>query len=80
MIQCKKLGPFPVVLMGAEFWKGLQIWGDHLVNHGVFEKSELGFGRVTDSPQEAVELIIRTLPLKLRRLLNHQENQIPEAG
>ena len=69
LIQCKKLGPFPVVLMGAEFWKGLQIWGDHLVNHGVFEKSELGFGRVTDSPQEAVELIIRSMSLESRKVL-----------
>jgi len=73
LIQCQKLGPFPIVLMGAEFWKGLQIWGDHLVKHGVFEKWELGFGRVTDSPQEAVELIIRSMPLELRKLLKTQK-------
>jgi len=73
LIQCQKLGPFPLVLMGAEFWKGLQIWGDHLVKHGVFEKWELGFGRVTDSPQEAVELIIRSMPAELRKLLKAQK-------
>ena len=73
LIQCRKIGPFPVVLMGAEFWKGLQIWGDHLVKHGVFEKWELGFGRVTDSPQEAVELVIRSMPLELRKLLKTQK-------
>jgi len=73
LIQCRKIGPFPVVLMGAEFWKGLQIWGDHLVKHGVFEKWELGFGRLTDSPQEAVELIIRSMPVRLRKLLKAQE-------
>ena len=69
LIQCQKLGPFPLVLMDAKFWKGLQVWGGHLVKHGVFEKWELGFGRVTDSPQEAVELIIRSMPLELRKLL-----------
>jgi uncharacterized protein (TIGR00730 family) len=73
LVQCRKIGPFPLVLMGAEFWKGLQVWGRHLVKHGVFEKSELGFGRVTDSPQEAVELIIRSMPLDLRKLLRNQE-------
>lgn len=69
LIQCRKIGPFPLVLMGAEFWKGLQIWGGRLVRHGVFEKWELGFGRVTDSPRQAVELIIRSMPLGLRKLL-----------
>jgi uncharacterized protein (TIGR00730 family) len=70
LIQCRKIGPFPLVLIGAEFWKGLQTWGGHLVKHGVFEKWELGFGRVTDSPSEAVELIIRSMPHELRKLLN----------
>jgi uncharacterized protein (TIGR00730 family) len=69
LIQCRKIGPFPLVLMDAKFWKGLQIWGRYLVKHGVFEKWELGFGRVTDSPREAAELIIRSMPLELRNLL-----------
>jgi uncharacterized protein (TIGR00730 family) len=69
LIQCQKIGPFPSVLMGAEFWKGLQDWGQHLMKHGVFKKEELGFGRITDSPREAVELIVRSMPLELRKLL-----------
>jgi uncharacterized protein (TIGR00730 family) len=69
LIQCKKIGPFPSVLMGAKFWQGLQTWGRHLMKHGVFRKEELGFGRITDSPQEAVELIVRSMPLDLRKLL-----------
>jgi len=70
LIQCKKIGPFPLVLMGAKFWKGMR--GRHLMRHGVFEKKELGFGRVRDSPQEAVELIVRSMPLSLRKLLKPQ--------
>ena len=73
LIQCKKIGPFPSVLMGAKFWKGLQTWGRHLMKHGVFEKEELGFGRITDSPQEAVELIVRSMPLELRKILKPQQ-------
>jgi uncharacterized protein (TIGR00730 family) len=73
LIQCKKIGPFPLVLMGASFWKGLQTWSRHLLKHGVFEKEELGFGRVTDSAQEAVELIVRSMPLELRKILKPQQ-------
>src|SRR5215472_8333999 len=72
LIQCKKLGPFPVVLMDAKFWKGLQTWGRHLVKHGVFKKEELGFGRISDSPREAVELIVRSMPVELRKILKPQ--------
>ena len=69
LIQCKKIGPFPVILLGSKFWKGLQIWGRHLVAQGVFKKEELGFGRITDSPKEAVELILRTLTPDVRNRL-----------
>jgi len=69
LIQCQKIGPFPIILLDHKFWKGLQIWGQDLMNHGVFQNKELGFGRVTDSPQEAVELILRSLPSTTRKLL-----------
>jgi hypothetical protein len=43
------------------------------MRHGVFEKKELGFGRLTDSPREVVELIVRSMPLSLRKLLKPQK-------
>jgi uncharacterized protein (TIGR00730 family) len=91
LIQCQKIGPFPLVLMGRTFWKGLQTWGKHLMRHGVFQKKELGFGHITDSPQEAVELILRSMPEHLRKRLkpqtkldnqkeNPSEDQIDRSG
>jgi uncharacterized protein (TIGR00730 family) len=80
LIQCKKIGPFPTVLMGTKFWRGLQTWGRHLMKHGVFEKEELGFGRITDSPREAVELVVRSMPLELRKLLKLQQPAKPSRG
>jgi uncharacterized protein (TIGR00730 family) len=62
LIQCRKIGPFPLILVGSKFWKGLQNWGQFMMGQGVFTKEEIGFGRVTDSPQEAVELIRQGLP------------------
>jgi uncharacterized protein (TIGR00730 family) len=69
LIQCQKIGPFPIILMGSRFWKGLQTWGRFMMAQGVFAQDEIGFGRVTDSPAEAVDLIKRGLhPSVLKRL------------
>jgi uncharacterized protein (TIGR00730 family) len=67
LIQCRKIGPFPVVLLGKKFWRGMQNWGRFMMKQGVFTKDEIGFGKVTDSPQEAVDLILRSLPPALVR-------------
>jgi uncharacterized protein (TIGR00730 family) len=69
LIQCKKIGPFPLILMGSKFWKGMQDWGQFMMDQQVFAKDEIGFGRITDSPEEAVELIKRGLPPALNRCL-----------
>src|SRR5215472_4565213 len=70
LIQCHKIGPFPVILMGEKFWTGLRTWGQFMMKQGVFAKNEIGFGHVTDSPEEAVELIVRSLPAAVKRCLN----------
>ncbi len=69
LIQCRKIGPFPVILMGERFWAGLRQWGQFMMEEGVFAKDEIGFGYVTDSPREAVDLILRSLPAAVCRAL-----------
>jgi uncharacterized protein (TIGR00730 family) len=69
LVQCRKIGPFPLVLMDAEFWGGLRTWGRFMMGHGVFQQDELGFGRITDSPKEAVALITRSLPPAVQKRL-----------
>ncbi len=69
LVQCKKIGPFPLILMGTNFWSGLQKWGQHMIEQKVFARDEIGFGRITDSPAEAVDLILRSLPGAVRRCL-----------
>ncbi|MCI0499888.1 MAG: TIGR00730 family Rossman fold protein [Planctomycetales bacterium] len=73
LIQCKKIGPFPLVLMGTKFWKGLREFGRFMMNEGVFNADEVGFGRITDSPEEAVDLIVRSLPPAVRAQLKPAE-------
>jgi uncharacterized protein (TIGR00730 family) len=69
LVQCKKIGPFPIILMGERFWDGMRKWGQFMMQQGVFAKDEIGFGRVTDSPKEAVDLILRSLPAAVRECL-----------
>jgi uncharacterized protein (TIGR00730 family) len=66
LIQCRKIGPFPIILMGTKFWDGMRKWGQFMMKEGVFAKEEIGFGYVTDSPRQAVDLIVRSLPPAVR--------------
>jgi hypothetical protein len=61
--------------MGTEFWDGLRSFGHFMMDQGVFAAKELGFGRMTDSPQEAVDLIVRSQPPAVR----DQLKPAPEA-
>jgi uncharacterized protein (TIGR00730 family) len=61
LVQCGKIGPFPVILMDAKFWEGMRRWGQFMMKQGVYTQEELGFGWVTNSPAEAVEVIRRSL-------------------
>lgn len=69
LIQCHKIGPFPLILMGAKFWEGMRAWGQEMMEAGVFARDEIGFGYVTDSPQEAVDLVVRSLPAAVKARL-----------
>ena len=74
LIQCKKIGPFPLILMGSAFWRGLREWGQEMMREGVFGRDEIGFGYITDSPKDAVDLIVRGLPPSVRSCLKPLSN------
>src|SRR6185436_19746931 len=69
LIQCRKIGPFPVILMGVKFWEGMRKWGRFMMKEGVFTEDEIHFGWRTDSPAEAVEVIRRSLHPSVRERL-----------
>jgi len=74
LIQCRKIGPFPVVLMGVSFWEGMRKWGQFMKKQGVFTAEEVRFGWRTDSPAEAVDVIRRSLAPAVRERLVPIEN------
>ena len=70
LLQCGKIGPFPLVLVGRAFWQGMRDFLLFMVRQGVFGAEEVGFARITDSADEAVELVMRSLPPALKNRLH----------
>ncbi|XPV74862.1 MAG: TIGR00730 family Rossman fold protein [Desulfovibrio sp.] len=60
LIQTKRIRPFPIVLMGTEFFGGLVEWfKDRMVKDGYCSEEDLDLFIVTDSIDEAVNHIKR---------------------
>ena len=56
LIQTKKIGRFPIVLVGKKFWTGLLDWiKSTLLEEGNISEADLNLFRVVDSADEAVE-------------------------
>jgi uncharacterized protein (TIGR00730 family) len=61
LIQTKKIRNFPVVLFGAQYWRGLLAWlTTTMLNEKNISPEDLGLIHLTDSPSDAVEFIKRT--------------------
>ena len=58
LIQTGKIKPFPVVLLGTEFWGGLVEWmKQHMVDRGLVGKDDLSLFLLTDEVEHAVAYI-----------------------
>ena len=58
LIQTKKIGRFPIVLVGKKFWKGLvDWWRKVLVEEGMIGKTDDHLFNVVDTPEDAVKVI-----------------------
>ena len=70
LIQCHKIGPFPLILVGGKFWKGLRNFVGYMAEQGVFSPEEIGFSRIVETPEEAIEMVLSSLPTDFRNTLN----------
>lgn len=59
LIQTKKIGKFPIILMGSEFWEGLMEWIKSTLDKKFFTISpeDINLLHVVDTSEEAVEII-----------------------
>ncbi len=58
LIQTKKIGRFPIIMVGKKFWKGLVDWFKKvLIAEGMIHPEDLDLFIVVDTPAEAVKAI-----------------------
>ncbi len=58
LVQTKKTRPFPIVLMGTDYWKGLVDWiKTRMIEDGMISPTDLDVFLVTDDPKEAAGLV-----------------------
>jgi len=58
LIQTKKIGRFPIVLVGKKFWAGMIDWIKKvLVVDGMIAKEDLNLFSLVDTPEAAVKVI-----------------------
>ena len=58
LIQTKKIGRFPIVLVGKKFWTGWLKWvKEVLVSEKMISEVDLDLFSVVDTPQDAVKVI-----------------------
>ncbi len=64
LIQTKKIKPFPVILMGSNYWKGFFEWIKEVVlKEGKISSADLDILQVIDEPGEIIRAIKKTVIL-----------------
>ncbi|MCD6544170.1 MAG: TIGR00730 family Rossman fold protein [Flavobacteriaceae bacterium] len=59
LIQTKKIGKFPIILVGSEFWAGLLDWIKETLikKHGNVSPKDLELFSIVDTAEEVIEII-----------------------
>ena len=59
LIQTKKIGKFPIILVGTSFWAGLMDWIKDMMLHknGNISEEDLDLFQIVDTPDEVVDVI-----------------------
>lgn len=58
LIQTHKIGKFPIILVGSEFWTGLFDWiKSIMLKEGTISPEDLNLIKIVDTPEEVVEII-----------------------
>ncbi len=82
LIQTLKIDPFPVLLIGSDFWSGLLDWMREtmLDRYGCIHGPDLNLFRVTDNVEEVADIVAQceagktwTRPAGIQPLARHQQ-------
>src|SRR5438067_21090 len=59
LVQTRRIPRFPLILFGKTYWTGLIKWMRATLDAGEFiSKGDMELFRVTDDPQEAIDVIL----------------------
>ncbi len=62
LIQTQRIKPFPIVLVGSDFWAGLVDWiKDKLLAEGNINKEDILLFKVLDDAEEVINFIKKTV-------------------
>jgi uncharacterized protein (TIGR00730 family) len=62
LIQTQRIKPFPIILVGSDFWAGLVDWmKDKLLAEGNINKEDILLFKVIDNAEEVVDFIKKTV-------------------
>jgi uncharacterized protein (TIGR00730 family) len=71
LIQTRKIRNFPIILFGSDYWGGMLKWArEMMLEEGKISETDMRLLNVTDSPAEAVEIIVNSQD-SLRKLDNN---------
>jgi uncharacterized protein (TIGR00730 family) len=60
LVQTEKVRPFPIVLIGTEYWSGLLNWlRETLLGHGCIHAEDMNLLQVVDDAETAVDIVYR---------------------
>ena len=58
LVQTGRIDPFPIILVGRSYWKGLDLWiRKTLITHKTIDKEDIEIFSIVDSPQEVLAKI-----------------------
>ena len=64
LIQTKRIKPFPVILVGSDYWKSLWDWvRSTLLEHGLVSSEDMELVTILDDPDDVVRTIKRVVVL-----------------
>ncbi|MFZ1983954.1 MAG: TIGR00730 family Rossman fold protein [Desulfatitalea sp.] len=60
LIQTKRVKPFPIILVGSDYWSGLLAWvRSRLKDAGLISQGDMDIVQVLDAPEEVVAMVKR---------------------
>ena len=58
LVQTKRVDPFPVILVGSEYWKGMVSWmRSTFISHKTIDREDLTIFSLVDTPEEVISAI-----------------------